>query len=305
MEFPGGIWPVMLTPFTADNRIDEEGFRNLVEFYIASGVDGLFAACQSSEIFYLNREERLHITEITVQAADHRVPVIASGNTSDTLEEQADELNAAWKLGADAVIILSNRLAAEKEDSSIWIDNLHRLLEMLDPDMKLGMYECPYPYKRVLSRAELQAMIDSDRFYFIKDTCCDAALIKERIRQIQGTKLKLFNANTTTLLETLRAGADGYCGVMANFHPEMYTWLYKNQDAPEAEKVSQLLSICSLIERQLYPVNAKWSLAELRKVRIGDYSRTRNCEELTETYRQEVRNMEALVKKCRETYCSK
>lgn len=123
--------------------------------------------------------------------------------------------------------------------------------------------------------------------------------------QIQGTKLKLFNANTTTLLETLRAGADGYCGVMANFHPEMYTWLYKNQDAPEAEKVSQLLSICSLIERQLYPVNAKWSLAELRNVRIGDYSRTRNCEELTETYRQEVRNMEELVKKCRGTYCSK
>ncbi len=303
MEFPGGIWPVMLTPFTADNRIDEEGLRNLVEFYIASGVDGLFAACQSSEIFYLNREERLRITEITVQAADHRVPVIASGNTSDTLEEQADELNAAWKLGADAVIILSNRLAAEKEDSSIWIDNLHRLLEMLDPDMKLGMYECPYPYKRVLSRAELQAMIDSNRFYFIKDTCCDAALIKERIRQIQGTKLKLFNANTTTLLETLRAGADGYCGVMANFHPEMYTWLYKNQDAPEAEKVSQLLSICSLIERQLYPVNAKWSLSELRKVRIGDYSRTRNREELTETYRQEVRNMEALVRRCGVEIC--
>ncbi len=305
MEFPGGIWPVMLTPFTADNRIDEEGLRNLVEFYIANGVDGLFAACQSSEIFYLNKEERLRITEITVQTANHRVPVIASGNTSDSLEEQAEELNAAWKLGADAVIILSNRLAAEEEGSDIWIGNLQRLLEMLEPDMKLGMYECPYPYKRVLSRAELQAMIDSDRFYFIKDTCCDAALIKERIQQIQGTKLKLFNANTTTLLETLRAGADGYCGVMANFHPEMYKWLYENINAPEAEKVSQLLSVCSLIERQLYPVNAKWSLSALRNVGIGDYSRTRNCEELTETYRQEIRNMEALVRRCREEYCLK
>lgn len=305
MEFPGGIWPVMLTPFTDDNQIDEEGLRNLVEFYIASGVDGLFAACQSSEIFYLNKEERLRITEITVQTANHRVPVIASGNISDTLEEQAAELNAAWNLGADAVIILSNRLAKENEDSDVWINNLHRLLEMLDPDMKLGMYECPYPYKRVLSEAELQAMIDSDRFYFVKDTCCDAALIKERIKQIRGTKLKLFNANTTTLLETLRAGADGYCGVMANFHPEMYTWLYKNHDDPEAEKVSQLLSICALIERQVYPVNAKWSLSALRNVEIGDYSRTRDCKELTETYRQEIRNMEALVRRCYKENCLK
>lgn len=88
-NFPGGVWPVMLTPFTEDGQIDENGLRALVDWYIESGVKGLFAACQSSEIHELNFEERMRIAEITVSAAAGRVPVVASGHTSDSLEDQA------------------------------------------------------------------------------------------------------------------------------------------------------------------------------------------------------------------------
>ena len=41
-NFPGGVWPVMLTPFTEDGHIDENGLRALVDWYIESGVKGLF-----------------------------------------------------------------------------------------------------------------------------------------------------------------------------------------------------------------------------------------------------------------------
>ena len=68
------------------------------------------------------------------------------------------------------------------------------------------------------------------------------------------------NANTTTLLQSMRDGAPGYSGIMANFHPELYVWLCNNIHHPNADKVQQVLSIASLIERQLYPVNAKYHL---------------------------------------------
>ena len=92
-NFPGGVWPVMLTPFTEDGHIDENGLRALVDWYIESGVKGLFAACQSSEIHEMNFEERMRIAEITVSAAAGRVPVVASGHTSDSLEDQAKDIN--------------------------------------------------------------------------------------------------------------------------------------------------------------------------------------------------------------------
>lgn len=294
-EFPGGVWPVMLTPFTKEKKIDEAALAELTEWYICSGVKGLFAACQSSEIFYLNLEERLKITEITVKTAAGRVPVIASGNTSESLEEQAKELNAMWDLGVDAVILLSNRLAKQEESQEIWIENLHKLLAMLNPEMKLGIYECPYPYKRVIGEAELNAMLETDRFYFVKDTCCDAEIIRRKLRQTKNSKIQIFNANTSTLLESLRDGADGYCGVMANFHPAMYVWLCDHIHHENAEKVSALLTMNSLIERQLYPTNAKWHLGAIEGLSLMPYARNQECMLLTDTFKKEIRMMHELT----------
>ena len=41
-RFPGGVWPVMLTPFTEENQVDYPALKELVEWYIENGVDGLF-----------------------------------------------------------------------------------------------------------------------------------------------------------------------------------------------------------------------------------------------------------------------
>ena len=51
-----GVWPVMITPFTEDNRIDYAAVEKIIEWYDKEGVTGIFAVCQSSEMFYLNKE---------------------------------------------------------------------------------------------------------------------------------------------------------------------------------------------------------------------------------------------------------
>lgn len=303
-KFPGGVWPVMLTPYTEKGAVDEDALTALTEWYIGSGVKGLFAACQSSEIFYLDLKERLKIVEITMKAAKGRVPVIASANTSEDMEAQAEELNAVWDLGVDAVILLSNRLAGPEESEDVWIENLHRLLDRLDSDICLGTYECPYPYKRVLRSREIQAMIDTGRFHFLKDTCCDIAAIDRKLEQIRGSSIQLYNANTATLLQSLRDGADGYCGVMANFHPELYVWLCEHYREEKAEKVSNVLTMNALIERQLYPVNAKWHLRNLEKLPMQISSRCQDSSLLTETFRQEIRMMDELSRDTYRAYCS-
>ena len=53
-SFNRGVYPVMLTPFTEDDQVDYESLGRLVDWYIEKGVDGLFADCQSSEMFFLS-----------------------------------------------------------------------------------------------------------------------------------------------------------------------------------------------------------------------------------------------------------
>ncbi|HHV12597.1 MAG TPA: dihydrodipicolinate synthase family protein [Clostridiales bacterium] len=259
-KFLTGVYPVMLTPFTAENQVDYENLEKLVEWYIDAGVAGLFAVCQSSEMFFLTLEERVNITKFVVEKVAGRVAVVASGHISDSLEEQAEELNAVAQAGPDAVILLTNRLAREEEDDGVWIRNLELLLEKLPADLPLGFYECPYPYKRVMTPEQLRWCGNTGRFYFTKDTSCDLGQIKKKLEATRGSNIRLYNANTSTLLESLQEGASGFSGVMANFHPGLYVWLTENfrKEPEKARQVADLLTVASLIERQVYPVNAKF-----------------------------------------------
>lgn len=294
-SFPGGVWPVMLTPFTKDNKVDYKALKHLVHWYIENGVSGLFAVCQSSEMFFLSLEERVEIAKAVVQYAEGKVPVIASGHVSDSLEEQAKEINAIAKTGINACILISNRLAKEEEDDEIWLENLQKLLDKIETNIPLGFYECPYPYKRVLTPKTIKWCAQNGRFYFLKDTCCDIAQIDKKLEAIKGSNLKLYNANTTTLLASLKHGASGYSGVMANFHPELYAWICENYEKKEADELSDYLSIASLIERQYYPVNAKYHLSAFKSIPMETVCRTKEDTGLTETFQQEVKMLDRLT----------
>lgn len=288
-KFDDGVWPVMLTPFTEDNKIDYASLERLINWYIKCGVAGLFADCQSSEMFFLSLEERVELARFIKEKAAGRVPVVASGHIADRIEQQSEELKAVAATGVDAVILLSNRLAAEDESDEVWLENLKKLLDMLPQDLALGFYECPYPYKRIISPELLEWCAKTDRFYFIKDTSCDIHNIEAKLKKIKGTHLKLFNANTSTLLESLKMGGNGFSGVMANFHADLYVWLCKKYDIyPEkARMTADFLTTASMIERQVYPVNAKYfqkSIGNFDSI----YTRTKSMDLLNETAQREV-----------------
>lgn len=260
-----GIWPTMITPYAQNGQVDGEAAARIVDWYAEKGCDGIFAVCQSSEMFDLTLTERVQLAQTVVSAAKGRLEVIASGHISDDPAAQEEELRALADTGVSAVVMVSNRLAAADEDDSVWIRRAEHLLDAL-PDVTFGLYECPYPHKRLMSEKTLAYCVRSGRFAFLKDTCCDARLIRERLALIRreaasanAAPLQLYNANTLTLLESLRDGAAGFSGVMANLHPELYVWLYHNwrADPQRAEELQALLTLLSSLEAQGYPICAK------------------------------------------------
>lgn len=259
-----GIWPTMITPFTAENRIDEQALEEMMEWYVKQGCDGVFAVCQSSEMFSLTLQERVHLARRCVELANGRLQVVASGHISDRLEDQLEEIRAIWETGVRAVVLVTNRLAREEESDAVWMQNAQHLLDAL-PDVTFGMYECPYPYKRLITKKTMIWMVESGRFAFLKDTCCQAAMIRERLRVIQeltprgAEPMGLYNANTMTLLESLQDGADGFCGVMGNLHPDLYQWLFRNfrKETARAKDLQAALTLLSGLEAHAYPICAK------------------------------------------------
>lgn len=297
------IITTMITPYRSDGAIDFDTAIKYVDWYYQNGIDGIFSVCQSSEIFYLSLEERVELNRRVYEHAkrlDHDFLVVSSGHVSDSLEEQAKELNAIYSAGTDALILITNRLDLHNEGDDIFISNAEKLIAQLPPDAKLGLYECPYPYKRLVTPKILDWCLSTDRFYYLKDTCCDAATIAQRAQQLKGSHFKLLNANCQTLLETMRNGADGYCGIMCNFHPKLYSWLGKNYKTQTADFVQSVIGTFGFTEVGLpYPLTAKYHM-NLCGIKTETIARNRKSEELTEYAKSCMRQMKLATDKLEE-----
>ncbi len=290
-----GVFATMITPFTNDNKVDFEALSNLVEWYISKGVHGLFAVCQSSEMFYLSREEKKEIADFVMKKAAGRAQVVVSGHTADDINTQIEELKDMEKIESSAVVLVTNRLAKEGESEEVWKENATKILEAL-PNCKFGLYECPYPYKRLLSTELLKWCADTGRFLFIKDTCCDIDMIKDRLDALNGSILKLYNANSATILESLQLGASGYCGIMANFHPEIYVWLVEHykKNRQISEQIQNFASLSAIIELRDYPANSKYNL-QLMGYNFNIYCRKNNITDIPVNDKSEIRAMKAMA----------
>lgn len=284
------IITTMITPYKSNGAIDYSNAERYVDWYFENGLDGVFSVCQSSEIFYLTLEERVLLNKIIYRRAkqlekesSQHFTVFSSGHTSYTIEEQAHELCEVYNSGTDVLILITNRLDVNNEGDDVFIQNAEKLLKMLPSDAKLGLYECPYPYKRLVTPKILKWCLSTGRFYRMKDTCCNAEMIKERCKILKGSNFKLLNANCQTLLETMQYDA-GYCGIMCNFHPKLYAWLGKNfNKEPETAKLVQsVIGTFGFTEVGLpYPLTAKYHM-NLCGIPTEIIARNRKVGELTE-----------------------
>jgi 4-hydroxy-tetrahydrodipicolinate synthase len=81
----------------------------------------------------------------------------------------------------------------------------------------------------------------------------------------------------------MRSGGQGYCGIMCNYHPALYSWLGRNyRKAPEmAELVQSVIGTFGFTETGLpYPLSAKYHM-NLCGIPTENISRVRRGEELT------------------------
>jgi 4-hydroxy-tetrahydrodipicolinate synthase len=288
-----GIIPVMLTPFTDDGQIDYAGLERLIEWYLAHGADALFAVCQSSEMLFLSLDERVALGRFVVEKTRGRIPVVASGHISDDIGTQIRELTAMNQIGADALILVTNHLDPKKTGSDAFKATLTTLLDRLPKDIPLGLYECPAPYRRLLSDDELKFCADTGRFVLLKDVSCDLETVKRRLALTAGTPLRILNANAAIAWDAMKAGAPGFNGVFANIHPDLYKWLHvSSAKHPElARELATFLVLAAVSESLGYP-----ALAKMYHQRIGTFGSIR-CRVIDYDVRERFWALDAVLDK--------
>jgi 4-hydroxy-tetrahydrodipicolinate synthase len=100
-----GSLVAMVTPFH-DGRVDEGKLRELVEFHISHGTDGLVPCGTTGEDPTLSHEEHERVIEIVIEQARGRIPVIA-GTGSNSTAATIDKTRHAARAGAAGALVVT------------------------------------------------------------------------------------------------------------------------------------------------------------------------------------------------------
>ena len=268
--------PVMITPFEQNGKIDLDALKRLIDFYLATGVKGFFANCASSEMYHLSEEERLTLTQHVVKHVNGVVPVVATGSFGSTIFEQAEFAKKIHDTGINAVILITSHYAKKEESDDILLNNFERMLE-LTGNIPMGLYECPSPYKRILSPEVFKSLLDTKRMVYHKDTSIDQEKIKAKLALIKNSPLEFYDAHTANATFSLQNGAKGMSAISGNFYPEILVWMCNNAtDSRRQEDVKWLQEELVKAEKlisQGYPMSSKYFLKK-RGLPILPVSRT-------------------------------
>jgi dihydrodipicolinate synthase/N-acetylneuraminate lyase len=75
-----GVVPIIPTPFTANEEIDEPALKNLVEFAISKGIQAACLPAYASEFYKLTDDEKLQVVSIAVKQSAGRMQIVAQCN---------------------------------------------------------------------------------------------------------------------------------------------------------------------------------------------------------------------------------
>lgn len=211
-----GCGTAIVTPFRADNAIDEPALRALVNWQIDSGIDFIVACGSTGEAATLDEDEWLHAVHIVVDAAAGRVPVWAgcTHNSTRVLLRQAALLRQVRGLAA----ILSASPYYNKPTQEGQFRHFLALAEVVHP-IPICLYNVPgrtgvnLEPETVVRLAEAASNIEA-----MKEASGNLQQIAHLLH-VSHHGFKVFSGDDGLALSTLALGAHGLISVASNEAP--------------------------------------------------------------------------------------
>jgi len=99
-----GCGTALVTPFKRDGSLDEMALRQLVRWQVDSGIDFLLPCGTTGETPTLSQGEWLRVIDITVEAAEGRVPIMAGATSNNTQDAVAKTREISEGHGVDFIL---------------------------------------------------------------------------------------------------------------------------------------------------------------------------------------------------------
>lgn len=196
-----GIYPILLTPFDDEGRIDEEDLLAEVDFNLNAGVHGLGLAL-GSEFLKLTEGERQHVTKLVVDHVRGRVPVVVNTGAQSNVVA-ALYSKQAQDLGAGAVMCMPPSMGVSGSE-------MRSYFKAISDAVTIPVFIQDTTYVTVPAGVIRQIAEESEHVRYAKIESAPNPLRVEECVQQAGKLVTVFGGSAGTyFLEELRRGSVG------------------------------------------------------------------------------------------------
>jgi 4-hydroxy-tetrahydrodipicolinate synthase len=259
-----GSMPALVTPFK-DGGIDEESYRGLIDWQIASGSHGLVPVGTTGESPTLSHDEHRRAIEICIDEARGRVPVIAGAGSNNT-NEAIDLARHAEHVGADAVLVVTPYYNKPNQEG------LYRHFKAINDaiDLPIIIYNIPPRSVIDMSVETMKRLFELKNIVGVKDATGNVGRISLQ-RQAMGPAFIQLSGEDMTALSCMAAGAHGCISVSANVAPSLCAELmeatFKGDYGHALRVQDRLTALHAAIFIEPGVCGAKYALSLLGRVR--------------------------------------
>lgn len=263
-----GIFVPHVTPFDEKEEVNEEVLRELVNYFIDSGLHGLVTLGSNGELPNLNFEEKLRVLKIVVDEANGRIPVISGAGESAT-KEVIRFAKKAIDIGVDGFLIVSPYYFKPNEQEQFRYYS--RIAESIDAPIFL--YSVPKFTGYHLSLNVVEKLVNEySNIVGIKDSGALISRIIELVRRV-GDKISVFGGTGDMIYPTLAFGGHGATVAIANVAPskcaEVYN-LFKEKKFKEAKELQIKLNYLNeVIVKKYNQLSAIKTAMNLQGLKVG------------------------------------
>ena len=261
--FKGSIVAIV-TPFK-DGEIDEEVYRELIEFQIQNNTSAIVPCGTTGESATLNFEEHKRVINIAVDAVNKRVPVIAG--TGGNSPRDAIELTAhANQAGTDGPLQVTPYYNKPTQEGLYW----HFKTIAQEVPLPQVLYNVPTRTSVNMLPETVARLSQLPEVVAVKEASGNLGQMVEIIR-LTGDDFTLLSGDDNLTLPVLAIGGRGVISVVANIVPgdnAAMVRAWEEGDVQGAkESFYKLFPLCQAMFYETNPIPVKTSLALMGKIK--------------------------------------
>lgn len=258
-----GAMVAIITPFQ-NGRVDEAAFRELIEFQIENGTNGIVPCGTTGESATLSCDEHMRVIEIAVEQVGKRVPVIA-GTGSNNTEEAIRLTRHAKKAGADAALMISPYYNKPTQEGLF----LHFEKVAKTVDIPIILYNIASRTAVNMEPDTIARLSRIDNIVGVKEASGSMRQITDIIAQC-GDDFTVLSGEDFLTFPLMCVGGKGVISVVSNVAPRDMSdlcSLFLQGRFEDAQRLYyRLLPLCHILFIETNPAPVKTALAMMNKI---------------------------------------